>query len=434
MNPLVLLLSSFFVLIALRVNIGFSLMLSSVIVMLHEDLPLTSVINQMYANIDSFPLLAVPFFMFLGRILNSGGITERLLKVADVTVGHVRGGLGHVNVLVSMVFASLSGSAAADTASVGSILIPAMKKAGFNPAFAVALTAASSTLGVIIPPSIILIIYGAFGNVSIGALFLGGVVPGILIGLFMMAYTYVLAIRHGYPASGRSSLKEVGVTLLRAAPPLLIPVMVLGGVVGGIFTPTEAAISAVIWALILVFIVYRDVPIRNLPEMLAKSAVDFSVPLFTVAAAGIFGWLISYLGAADLVVEFILSVSRDPIAIMLMLIVFLLLIGTVLNPISAVLIFLPIIQALGDIASMNPVHLGVLTTITLSVGLVTPPYGICLLIASQIGEVRVIDAIVAILPIILLVVSVVIISLFLPDLVIGLPKEFMPRIFGLPAG
>ncbi len=434
MNSLVLLLGSFFVLIALRVNISFSLMLASVTVLLYEDLPLTSVINQMYANIDSFPLLAVPFFMLLGRILNSGSITARLLKVADVTVGHVRGGLGHVNVLVSMVFASLSGSAAADTASVGSILIPAMKKAGYDPAFAVALTAASSTLGVIIPPSIILIIYGAFGDVSIGALFLGGIVPGVLIGLFMMAYTYVLAIRHGYPANDRATLKEVGVTLLRAAPPLLIPFIVMGGVVAGYFTPTEAAISAVVWALFLVLVVYRDIPLRDLPEILARSAVDFSVPLFTVAAAGIFGWLISFLGAADIVVNFILSVSQAPFAIMLMLIVFLLLIGTVLNPISAVLIFLPIIQALGDTAGMNPVHLGVLTTITLSVGLVTPPYGICLLIASQIGEVRITRAIVAILPIIALVVSVVILSLWLPDLVIGLPKIFMPRVFGLPAG
>ncbi len=164
MNPLVLLLGSFFVLIAFRINIGFSLILSSVVVILWEDLPVTSVINQMYSNTESFTLLAVPFFMFLGRILNAGSITNRLLTVADATVGHVRGGLGHVNVFVSMIFASLSGSAAADTASVGSILIPAMKKAGYSPAFAVALTAASSTLGVIIPPSIILIVYGAFGN------------------------------------------------------------------------------------------------------------------------------------------------------------------------------------------------------------------------------------------------------------------------------
>ena len=431
MNPLVLLLISFFLLIALRVNIGFSLILSSIIVVVYEDLPLVSVVNQMYANIDSFPLLAVPFFMFLGRILNTGGITERLLRVADVTVGHVRGGLGHVNVLVSMVFASLSGSAAADTASVGSILIPAMKKAGYDPAFAVALTAASSTLGVIIPPSIILIIYGAFGNVSIGALFLGGVVPGILIGLFMMGYTYVLAIKHGYPPNTKANLRDFGIAFLVGGPPLLIPVIVLGGVVAGFFTPTEAAISAVTWALFLSFIAYREIPFRDLPGMLAKSAVDFSVPLFTVAGAGIFGWLISYLGAADLVVEFILSVTQNSYGILLMLVGFLLLVGTVLNPISAVLIFLPIIQGLGNTAGINPVHLGVLTTITLSVGLISPPYGICLLIATQIGEVPIMRAITAILPIVGLVIFVAILSLWVPDIVIGLPKQLMPAIFGL---
>jgi tripartite ATP-independent transporter DctM subunit len=428
-NSIVLLLGSFFILIILRINISFALILSSIIVMLKEELSLVSVINQMYSNIDSFPLLAIPFFMFLGRILNTGGITDRLLRVADACVGHVRGGLGHVNVLVSMVFASLSGSAAADTASVGSILIPAMKKAGYDPAFAVALTAASSTLGVIIPPSIILIVYGAFGNVSIGALFLGGVLPGVIIGLFMMGYTYVQAIRYGYPANPRAAFKDILATVIVAVPPLLIPVIVLGGVITGIFTPTEAAISAVIWALILTFIAYRDVPLTELPGLLTKSAVDFSVPLFAVAGAGIFGWLISFLGAADLVVEFILSVTQDPQGILLLLIGFLLLVGTVLNPISAVLIFLPIIQALGQKAGINPVHLGVLTTIALSVGLITPPYGICLLIASQIGEVKVTKAIVAILPIVGLVVLVAVLTLWVPDIITGLPKLFMPTLF-----
>jgi len=211
----------------------------------------------------------------------------------------------------------------------------------------------------------------------------------------------------------------------------LIPVMVLGGVITGIFTPTEAAISAVTWALFLSFIVYREIPFGEIPGMLTKSAVDFSVPLFTVAGAGVFGWLISYLGAADIVVDFILSVTRNGFGIMLLLIGFLLLIGTVLNPISAVLIFLPIIQGLGDTAGMDPVHLGVLTTVTLSVGLISPPYGICLLIASQIGEVPIMAAIKAILPIVGLVILVAILSLWIPDIVIGLPKQFMPKVFGI---
>lgn len=426
MNPLVTLLLSFFVLIALRVNIGFSLIIASVFVMLIEDLPLTSVVNQMYSGIDSFTLLAVPFFMLLGRILNSGSITTRLLKVADAAVGHIPGGLGHVNVVVSMVFASLSGSAAADTASVGSILIPAMKKAGYDPAFAVALTAASSTLGVIIPPSIILIVYGAFGNVSIGALFLGGVVPGVLIGLCMMGYTYVLALKHGWPANPFQGFGAVVGAIGHGAAPLLIPVIVLGGIVGGFFTPTEGSIVAVLWALFLSLVLYRDVPLRQMPRMFADGVIDFAVPLFTVAGAGIFGWLIAYLGAAQIVVDFITSVTTNPYGLMLMLIGFLLLIGTVLNPISAVLIFLPIIQALGDQAAVDPVHLGVLTTIVLSVGLITPPYGICLLIASQIGEVRIGRAMLAVLPICGLTVLIACLSLWIPAIVLALPALVEP--------
>ncbi|MCB1969507.1 MAG: TRAP transporter large permease [Geminicoccaceae bacterium] len=429
MNPLVLLLGCFFVLIALRVNIGFSLILASVVVMLVEDLPLASVVNQMYAGIDSFTLLAVPFFMLLGRILNAGSITNRLLEVADATVGHVRGGLGHVNVFVSMIFASLSGSAAADTASVGSILIPAMKKAGYAPAFAVALTAASSTLGVIIPPSIILIVYGAFGNVSIGALFLGGVVPGMLIGLSMMGYTYILARKYDYPANPFPGARKLVGVLARGAAPLLIPVLVLGGIVGGLFTPTEGAIVAVLWALFLSLFVYRDIPWKSLPALLSAAVIDFAIPMFTVASAGIFGWMIAYLGAADIVVSFILGITDNGYLIMLMLIGFLLLVGMVLNPISATLIFLPVIQSLATVAGVDPVHMGIVSTITLSVGLITPPYGICLLIASQIGEVQLGRAMLAAAPICLLTILVAVISLFVPDLVLGLPKLLVPELF-----
>lgn len=429
MNPLAFLLLAFFGLIAMRVNIGFALILSSIFIILWEGMPLTSVVNQMYSNIESFTLLAVPFFMFLGRILNAGSITDRLLTVADASVGHIKGGLGHVNVFVSMIFASLSGSAAADTASVGSILIPAMKKAGYSAAFAAALTAASSTLGVIIPPSIILIVYGAFGNVSIGALFLGGLVPGLTIGAFMMIYTYIIAIREGYPANPFPGFVVLARAVWRGLAAMLIPVFVLGGVIAGIFTPTEAAISAVLWALFLTFVLYRDVPLANLPKLLTSATMDFAVPLFTVAGAGIFGWLIAYLGAAEIVVNFITSQTTNPVGIMLLLISFLLLIGTVLNPISAVLIFLPIIQALGDQAGMDPVHMGVLTTISLSVGLITPPYGICLLIASQIGEVSLGKAMMAVIPIVAITIFVAVLTIFIPDIVLALPKLSFPNLF-----
>ncbi|MYZ48303.1 TRAP transporter large permease [Propylenella binzhouense] len=434
MDPIALLMATFFVLIFLRVEISFALAASSLLVIWVEDLPLISALNQMYTGIDSFPLLAVPFFMFLGRLLNDSGITDRLLRVADASVGHIRGGLGHVNVFVSMIFASLSGSAAADTASIGAILIPAMKKAGYDPGFSVALTAASSTLGVIIPPSIILVIYGAFGNVSIGALFWGGFVPGILIGLAMMAYTYVMALKYGYPANPRATFREWRHAVRRGLLPLAIPVLILGGVTGGVFTPTEAAIIAVGWAMLLAFAIYRTIAIASLPRMLGEAVVDFAIPLFTVAAASIFGWLISYLGAADLVVNAITSITDDPFGLMLLLVIFLLIIGTFLNPISAVLIFLPIIQQLGDEAGTDPVQLGVITIMTLAIGLVTPPYGVCLLIAAQIGQISVQRALVAVLPICALTVGIIVLSILVPDIILGLPKLMMPQIFAMPGG
>ncbi|MET3600682.1 TRAP transporter large permease subunit [Martelella mangrovi] len=238
-----------------------------------------------------------------------------------------------------------------------------------------------------------------------------------------------MAVKRGYPANPFPGVRAFGGILKRGAAPLLIPVLVLGGIVGGVFTPTEGSIIAVGWALFLSLILYRDIPLRAMPKLLTDAVIDFAVPMFTVAGAGIFGWLIAYLGAAQLVVDFITGVTSNPYGIMLLLIAFLLLIGTVLNPISATLIFLPIIQALGTTAGVNPVHLGVVTTIALSVGLITPPYGICLLIAAQIGEVRIGRAMLAALPICALTVLIACLSLWVPNIVLGLPKLLVPQLF-----
>jgi tripartite ATP-independent transporter DctM subunit len=275
-----------------------------------------------------------------------------------------------------------------------------------------------------------MIIYGAFGNVSIGALFLGGLGPGLLIGFLMMGYTYIMAVKHNYPAnSSRAPLSEMAKAVGGGFFPLLIPIIILGGIIGGFFTPTEAAIIAVVWALFLSIGLYRQVSWKDLLGILSLSVVDFAVVMFAVAAAKIFGFLISYLGAAELVVNLILGITHNPIGIMLLLVCFLLIIGTVLNPIAVVTVFLPIIQGLGDTAGMNPVHLGVLTVIVLAIGLVTPPYGICLLIAGQIAETSVARSFWAVLPILGLTLLVALVSIFIPDIVIGLPKLIMPNLF-----
>ena len=335
MEPLPLLILSLFVFLALRIPIAFALLLSSLCVIVQLKLPLATLPVQVFSNINTFTLLAIPFFLLLGRLLNEGGITDRLLAFANAVLGHVRGSLGHVNVFVSMMFASLSGSASADTASLGAILIPAMRKAGYHGPYTVAITAASSTLGNIIPPSIIMVIYGAFGSVSIGALFLAGIVPGLMIGIGQMIYTYLVALKYDYPSYPRRPLSEMGRELYRSSPALVVPVLVIGGITGGLFTPTEAAVVAVAYAFVLSTVVYRRLPMQRILPVLSEAAIDYAIPIFAIAAAGIFGWLINYLGAPELVEGYILSLTNSSYGIFALLIAFLLLIGTFLSPMTA---------------------------------------------------------------------------------------------------
>lgn len=428
MNPLVLLMGSFFLMIVFKIPIAFALGLSSLLTIQYLGLSFFSVVNQMYASIDSFPLLAVPFFLLLGNLMNEGGITDRLVRLSDALIGHIRGGLGHVNVLVSMLFAGLSGSAAADTAGIGAMLIPAMKKAGYDMPYTVAVTAASSTLGVIIPPSIMMVIYGAMGQVSIGALFLSGFVPGVLIGLSQMAYTYYLAVKRGYPANPRKSFLEIGQAFSKAILPLILPVIILGGIILGIFTATEAAAVAVVYGLILMLGVYRSLKPKQLFMIFSEAVVSYSLAMLAVACAGVMGWLIAYLNAPQTISIYIMGITQSSFGIFLLIVLFLLIVGTFLSPITAIIIFLPIIQGLGKVAGIHPVHLGIIVVLTLSIGMVTPPYGICLLIASQIGGIPAHRAFVATLPMIGLALVIIFIGILIPDLFLFLPKLFMPEL------
>ncbi|ARF17128.1 TRAP transporter large permease [Sporosarcina ureae] len=425
MNPLILLLIVFFGLIFIRVPIAFALGISSMVTIVYIDLPFTSVINHMFASINSFTLLAVPFFLLLGSLMNDGGITNRLINFSRTLVGHIKGGLGHINILVSMIMAGLSGSAAADTAAVGSTLIPAMVKEKYDAGFTVAITAASSTLGVIIPPSIMMVVYGAMAQVSIGKLFLAGIVPGILIGLVQMSYTYYMAVKHNYPAYPRAPIKEVRTSFKQAFATLLLPVIILGGIVGGIFTPTEAAVIAVFYALTLMFF-YKSLKVKELPRILKESVIMYSLPMFAIATAGIMGWLIGYLHAPELVADFITNITTSSSGIYLMIVAFLLVVGTFLSPLEAIIIFLPILMKLGEIADLDPVHMGIIVCLTLAVGMVTPPYGICLLIATQIAEISTPRAFLAVLPIIGLTLGVILLGVFMPNLFLFLPNLLMP--------
>jgi len=429
MSLLVLLVGSFFLLAILRVPLAFSLGLSAAIVILFLDVSLVTIMNNLYEGINQFTLLAVPLFLIAGSLMNEGKVTDRLLQFSDSLVGHIRGGLGHVNVFVSMLFGGISGSSAADTAGIGSVLIPAMIKAGYDKPFTVAITACSSTMGIIIPPSIPMIIYGSFGNVSIGALFLGGIIPGILIGISQMAVTYYYARERGYPAGPPPSVKRVFYSAKGAVLPMGMPLLIVGGILVGAFTATESSVIAVVYGLALLFFAYRTLKLRELPHLLSESAVFYALPMFAVANASVFGWVIAYLEGPERMVALIQNIASSYYGIYLCIIIMLLILGTFLSPIVIIIIFLPIIQALGNLGGIHPVHLGVVTVMTLAIGLITPPYGICLLIAVAIAKISVLEAFRACFLLIAVFIGIIFLCILIPDIILLIPRVFMPKFF-----
>ncbi len=428
-NLLILLLLGFALMVMIKIPIAYALGLSSVIVIISMDIPLTSAINSMYSSVNNFSLLAVPLFMFLAQLMDKGGITDKLFKICDAFVGHIRGGLGHVNVLISLLFGHLSGSAQADAAGIGSMLIPAMKKSGYDSGFSVAITACSSTLGVIIPPSVLLVVYGAMSGTSIGALFIAGFVPGFLIAIAQCIYTYYRAVKYNYPKGEKRNWVYRGKALKDSVPVILLPVIILGGTSSGLFTATESAAVSCFYALVLMFFVYKTYSIKELPTIFIKTAMDFSLSMFAVAAAGITGWLIAYLNAPAMIAEAILSVTNSYLGVYILLILFLLFVGTFLSPITAIIIFLPIIQQLGRVVQINDVHLGLVVVLTLSLGMVTPPYGSCLMITSQIGEISMPEAFKSVLPIIGITLLIILLGVLIPELFLFLPRLLVPLAF-----
>ena len=426
---LLILLAGFAVMVMVKIPIAYALGLSSLVVIVKMGIPMTSAINSMYNSVNNYSLLAVPLFMLLAQLMDKGGITDRLFVICDAFVGHIRGGLGHVNVLISLLFGHLSGSAQADAAGIGAMIIPAMRKSGYDSGFSVAITACSSTLGVIIPPSVLLVVYGAMSGASIGALFIAGFVPGFLIALAQCLYTYYMAVKHNYPKGEKYTWGQRGKALKSALPVIFLPLIILGGTTSGLFTATESAAISCFYALVLMFGVYRTYKVKDVPKILLKTAMDFSLSMFAVAAAGITGWLIAYLNAPQMIADAILSVTSSYLGVYMLLVLFLLFIGTFLSPITAIIIFLPVIKQLGAVVNINDIHLGLIVVLTLSLGMVTPPYGTCLMITSQIGEITIPQAFKGVAPIIGVTLLIIFLGMVFPDLFLFLPKLLGPTAF-----
>lgn len=418
----------FIVLVILRIPVAIALGLACVPIFLIEDrLTPFLLMNEMFKSYNSFVLLAVPFFLLAANIMNAAGITDRLIRLSRAMVGHLPGGLGHVNVVVSMLFAGISGSSTADAAGIGSLLIPQMKKQGYSSSFSVAITACSSVMGVVIPPSILMVVWGGLMSVSIGGLFLAGVVPGILIAGSQMIAVYIFAKIYNYPIYTRSSLKEFFVAVFHAVPPIMTPLIIVGGIVGGLFTPTEASVIAVLYSIVLGGFFYKTIGFDNLPSILYKSAKFAAMSLFCIGTASAFGWLLAYFKIPLAVVSFLEPYGIGPVSTGLIVAGSFLLIGMFIDAIPAIIILGTVLWPLAEVSNMHPIHFAIIGVISLAFGLVTPPYGLCLLIACRLGDIEVIKALRDVGIVLCPMFLVLLIVVFFPEIILALPKLLMAK-------
>lgn len=413
----------------LGVPVAFALIASVLLITAFTPVSLASMVAQLFNGVDVEALMAVPFFLLVGDLMTSANVTVRMITLSQTLVGHFRGGLAQVVTLFSMFFAGISGSSAADVAVLSRTLAPEMDREGYDRAFTAALVASASTMANLIPPSIMAVIYGATGNVSIGGLFLGGVVPGVLVGIGLMIYSHFfgpIGIKRK-----RATFSEFTTATKRAAVPLMIPIIIMGGILTGQFTPTEAGVIAVAYIVFVAIPLLNFKHFRNLPRDMALTGLLYSIPLITIGAASVFGWMLAYLRGPAVVSGWIShAAGGDPFLIMLLLVALFVVVGDFIDAVPAIIIFMPIIIDLTKNADINPVHMGVVIIVTLAFGLITPPYGLALLMASKFVGVKFSKAMLASFPIYVIFFATIAFCIFFPDVVLWLPKQLLPQSVG----
>ncbi len=420
-----ILLLGFFGLLALGVPVAVSLAGASILFALIDgSIPLVAIVHRMVGGVDSFPLLCVPFFILAGMLMNTSGITERIYDFAVAAAGWMRGGLAQVNVVGSVVFAGMSGTAVGDAAGLGTIEVRAMKSHGYDPKFAVGITAASSMLGPLLPPSLPLVIYGVSANASIGQLFAAGIVPGLLVASCLMGMVWYYARVRGYGTDAKFRLHELGRTLARGILPLLTPVIIIGGMRAGAFTPTEGAIAAVAYALFLGVIVYRTLGLKAIAKVSFECVEVTATILLIVAGSEIFGWLLTTTRVSEQVVGWVLAITEQKWAILLIANVFLLVVGLAIEPLPAILILTPIMLPVMEAIGVDPVHFGLIMVLNLCIGLLTPPVGIVLFILARVGGISFEDAARGVAPFMIPLVGVLLLCTYVPELVMWLPTRW----------
>jgi len=411
----------------LGVPVAVSMGLTAVLtfVFLGQEFVLTMVAQRMYSSTTAFTLLAIPFFILAGNLMNTGGITRRVFRFALALVGHFRGGLGHVNVVASMIFSGMSGAAVADAAGLGLVEMEAMTKAGYSPRFSAAITAASSTIGPVVPPSIPFVIYGSITGVSVGKLFLAGCTPGVLMGIAMMIGVYIVSRRRNYPKESMASFKELVNSAEEASLALGTPVIIIGGILGGIFTPTEAAVVASVYALFLGLVVYRELTVRELPRVLWDTLMHTLRVMFIISAAGFFGWLLIHQRIPEQVITGLTALTGSKWGLLMVIIFILLVLGCFLEGIAVLVITIPVFMPLIALYGINDVQFGVIMTLCSMLGLLTPPVGMSLYAVSSISGVPIGPLTREMWPYLLGIFLVLLIMTFFPNFSLWLPNLLM---------
>jgi C4-dicarboxylate transporter, DctM subunit len=407
-------------LMLLSVPIAFSIGLGSVYYFLASGKPLMMIPQKMFTTVDNFTLLAVPLFILAGNIMNTGGITRRLFTFARTCVGHITGGLGHVCVLASIIFAGMSGSATADAVGLGTVEIPAMEKEGYDKDFSAAIVLGASTIGPIIPPSIIMVIYGVVAGVSVGALFVAGIIPGLVMGLGLMIGVYFISKKRKYPSYPRASFRQFVAATIKAYPVLLTPVIIIGGIYSGLFTPTEAAMIAVVYATILGFI-YREMSWRKIWQILCETSVTVGVIMFIIGITGAFAWWLSLEKIPQIFTNFVYGLTQDRLLILLFINVIILIEGCFLDATPIVLIMVPILMPLLKALNVDMVYFGILISVNTMIGLTTPPVGVCLFGVSAIAKLPIEKIVKAYLPFLAILVAVLLLLTMFPQISTFLP-------------
>ena len=419
-----LLFTTFAVCLVLGVPVGISLGLAAAVYLVGAGIDLSVVPQFMFAGMDSFVLLCIPGFVLAGNLMNGGGITDQIVRFGNAVVGHIRGGLGLANVLGSMIFAGISGTAVAETASIGSVMIPAMRKSGYDAPFAAAVTAAASTVGPIIPPSVPMIIVGTLTGLSVGKMFLAGAIPGLLLGLGMMVTVYILSRKRGYPKGAWGGLSHVLSTSRGAFWALLMTGVILFGIVGGFFTPTEASIVSALYAFVVGLFIYKGFKLTHLPAILLESAIGSGALILLVGLANVFGWILTSEQIPQMIADAMLSLTTNKYLIILLINILLLIVGTFMETIAALIILFPPLLAVAVKVGIDPVHFATFAVLNLMIGLTTPPVGVCLFVAANIAKVSLASVSRAILPFLLCNIVILLIVSYIPEVSLWLPSLF----------